>query len=259
VKKIFMILIDGMRSDVLAAVDHPFIKELMKTSRYAIECRSVMPSVTLPCHMSIFHSVEPCRHGTVTNTYAPQVRPVLGLCEVLHGAGKKVDFFFDWEPLRDISRPLSLNRSDFINAHIHGYDTADQVLTECAGSRIKAGEVADFTFFYLGLVDDTGHKHGWMSKEYIESVKVSLDRAQRLAGLLPENVDFILTADHGGHERSHGTDAAEDMNVPLFLRGENIVPGAMKQSCCIIDIAPTVVARMDLPADTDWEGKVVFD
>ena len=181
-----------------------------------------------------------------------------GLCEVLRGAGKKVDFFFDWEPLRDISRPLSLNRSDFISGHIYGYDMADQMLIECAEKRIKAGEVADFTFFYLGLVDDTGHKYGWMSKEYIESVKISLDRAYKLAELLPKNVDFILTADHGGHERLHGTAAAEDMNVPLFLRGENIAQETMTQNCCIIDIAPTVVARMDLPADPDWEGKVIY-
>lgn len=257
-KKVFMILIDGLRSDALVAADHPFVKELMQTSRYAIESRSVMPSVTLPCHMSIFHSVEPSRHGSITNTYAPQVRPIRGLCEVLSGAGKKVDFYYDWEPLRDLSRPLSLNRSDFISGRNNGYDASDQILTDRAAARIQAGDIVDFTFFYLCFVDESGHKYGWMSKEYMDSVKASLDRAQKLAAMLPEDVDLILTADHGGHDRSHGTDADTDMKVPLFLRGQGITPGAMECDSCIIDIAPTVVKRMDLPADPDWEGKALI-
>ena len=256
-KKFFMILIDGLRSDALAVVDHPFIKDLQQQSRYTVNCRSVMPSVTLPCHMSIFHSVEPSRHGTITNTFAPQVHPIRGLCEVLSGAGKKIDFFFDWEPLRDISRPLSLNRADFISGRLNGYNAADQFLTERAEDRLKTGELADFTFFYLCAVDEAGHKYGWMSDEYIAMVKTSLDRAQKIAGLLPKDVDLLLTADHGGHDRLHGTEAAEDMTVPLFLRGENITPGAMVRNCCIIDIAPTIVARMGLPADPDWEGSVL--
>lgn len=253
-----MILIDGLRSDALIAADHSFVKELMQTSRYAIESRSVMPSVTLPCHMSIFHSVEPSRHGTITNTYAPQVRPIRGLCEVLSAAGKKVDFYYDWEPLRDLSRPLSLNRSDFISGCNNGYDASDQILTDRAAARIQAGDIVDFTFFYLCFVDESGHKYGWMSQEYMDSVKVNLDRAQKLAAMLPEDVDLIVTADHGGHDRSHGTDADTDMKVPLFLRGQGITPGAMDCDSCIIDIAPTVVKRMDLPADPDWEGKALI-
>ena len=253
-KKVFMILIDGLRPDVPAALTHPFIEELKQTSYYSLECNSVMPSVTLPCHMSIFHSVDPNRHGTITNTYAPQVRPIRGICEILSGAGKKVDFFYDWESLRDISRPLSLNRSDFICGRNYGYDLADQQLTEWAELRLKAGDLADFTFFYLGVVDDTGHRYGWMSEEYCESVKISLDRAHKLADLLPENVDLILTADHGGHERTHGTDMTEDMAVPLFLRGKDIAPGTIKCSS-IIDIAPTITARLGVIADPDWEGK----
>lgn len=43
----------------------------------------------LPCHMSLFHSVDPGRHGITTNIYMPQVRPVMGLCEVLNQSGKK--------------------------------------------------------------------------------------------------------------------------------------------------------------------------
>ena len=46
--KVFLALIDGMRPDALEAINHPFYRELLATSAYSLEMRSVMPSVTLP-------------------------------------------------------------------------------------------------------------------------------------------------------------------------------------------------------------------
>ena len=78
---VLLILVDGMRPDALPG--SPAAERLMAESSYALDAGTVFPSVTLPCHMSLFHSVDPSRHGTTTNVYAPQVRPVEGLFEVL--------------------------------------------------------------------------------------------------------------------------------------------------------------------------------
>ena len=72
--KVLLILIDGMRPDALE--DISFAQELKKKASYTMQGTSVVPPVTLPCHMSLFHSVDPTRHGTITNTYMPQVLPV---------------------------------------------------------------------------------------------------------------------------------------------------------------------------------------
>jgi len=109
--KTLLILVDGMRPDAIENM--PAVQELMKKSTYTLDARTVMPSVTLPCHVSLFHSVDPERHGTTTNVYAPQVRPIKGLCEVLSDHGKKNAFFYDWEQLRDLTRPGSLTFSYF--------------------------------------------------------------------------------------------------------------------------------------------------
>ena len=69
--KTLLILVDGMRPDALTNVAPA--QELMKKSSYAMDAQTVFPSVTLPCHMSLFHSVDPGRHGTTDNVYAPQV------------------------------------------------------------------------------------------------------------------------------------------------------------------------------------------
>ena len=91
--KVFLALIDGMRPDALETINHPFYRKLLEISTYSMQMRTVMPSVTLPCHMSLFHSVATDRHGILTNTYVPQVRPINGLCEVLKSAGKRSAFF----------------------------------------------------------------------------------------------------------------------------------------------------------------------
>ena len=60
--KVLLILVDGMRPDALDLSGHPFIEELKEHSYYTYKEQAVMPSVTLPCHMSLFHSVVPQRH-----------------------------------------------------------------------------------------------------------------------------------------------------------------------------------------------------
>ncbi len=71
---IVLALVDGMRPDGLLSCGHPFVEKLISLSASSMEARTCYPSVTLPCHMSLFHSVDPERHGILTNTYVPQVR-----------------------------------------------------------------------------------------------------------------------------------------------------------------------------------------
>ena len=97
-KKVVLILVDGMRPDSLVLCGNPFVKEMEAHSVYTLKGQTVMPSVTLPCHMSLFHSVTPQRHGILTNTYVPQVRPIRGICEVMKAAGKKSALFYNCVP-----------------------------------------------------------------------------------------------------------------------------------------------------------------
>ena len=253
--KVFLALLDGMRPDALTVSGHPFFKELLETSCYSMNMRTVMPSVTLPCHMSLFHGVSADRHGILSNTYVPQVRPVKGLCEVLREAGKSSAFFYTWEPLRDLARPLTLTRANYYSGRDYTYEVADVKITDDAERMFQSGEAPDFIFFYQCQVDEMGHKYSWMSEEYLQAVNNSLDNVQRLAEILPEDYALIVTADHGGHDRSHGSEMEEDMAIPVFIRHSSITPGQLPDNTRIIDIAPTITHLMDVPSDPDWEGR----
>ena len=255
--KVCLILVDGMRPVSLAACGNPYWEELSRHSLHSLKARTVMPSVTLPCHMSLFHSVSAERHGILTNTYVPQVRPVKGLCEVLAAAGKRCAFFYNWEELRDLTRPGSLCRADFVAGRYIGYDKANRILTDRVIEMLAGGETPDFIFLYLGWVDEEGHKYGWMTPEYLNSVRESLECIRRVEAALPAEYRMIVTADHGGHARSHGSEMPEDMVIPIFLSHPSFASRELEGEPNIIDIAPTISAWLGVAADPDWEGKVL--
>ena len=75
--KTLLILVDGMRPDALA--NCKAAQKVMANSVYTLNAKTVMPSVTLPCHVSLFFSMMPEHHGTQSNTYTPPKRPILSL------------------------------------------------------------------------------------------------------------------------------------------------------------------------------------
>lgn len=251
--KVFLILVDGMRPDSMEPCAHLYVKELLALAASALDAVTVMPSVTLPCHMSLFHSVDPARHGVTTNTYTPQVRPVTGLCEHLRHGGKTIGFFYDWEELRDLCRPGSLSDSVLLSGDRYGYENTCWKTTEAAVAAARDNAL-DFIFLYIGLLDAVGHDKGWMGEEYLASVHKAWDCIEAAVKALPACYSVIVTADHGGHSRGHGTDCEEDMRIPLLCKGPDFTPGSRLANAGILDIGPTIAVLLGVSPAPDWEG-----
>ena len=254
-KKVILILVDGMRPDGFLQCGHSFPAEMLAHSVHDLAARTVMPSVTLPCHMSLFHSVTPERHGILTNTYVPQVRPVRGICEVLRAAGKSCSFFYNWEELKDLSRPDSLATACYVSGHVYGYEEANPRVTKACLDNMAAGG-SDFSFLYLGWTDAAGHNNGWMSDEYMRSIRGSLDCIRSVCEAADDDTLVVLTADHGGHGRSHGSDMDEDMTIPILFWNRTFSSREITGTS-ILDIAPTVLSVLGVAPDPEWEGKAV--
>src|SRR5947209_6250390 len=106
---VVLVMIDGLRPDALARIDCPALSGLRERGASTLTARSVMPSITLPCHTSIFHAVPPTRHGITMNEWHPMARPLPGLMDMAKAAGRRCAVIYNWEPLRDLCRPLSLD------------------------------------------------------------------------------------------------------------------------------------------------------
>ena len=254
--KVILISIDGMRPDGLRTCGNPYVAELEKRATYTYMGQAVFPSVTFPCHYSMAHSVTPQRHGILTNTYVPEVRPVTGIFEKIKSAGGVSAMFYGWEPLRDIASPGSLKFATYVNAYMK--ESSDTVLTDEA-LRVIAEDKPDFVFLYMVETDEKGgHDNGWMSEEYLRRISIAIDNVRRVVEAYGDEYRVIVMADHGGHERSHGSTMPEDMTVPFFFLGEGFAPGREVDGLSLLDIAPTIADIMGISPEREWEGRSVL-
>ena len=249
--KTILILVDGMRPDALDNIE--IAQKIIKKSTYTMNAQTVFPSVTLPCLISLFHSVAADRHGTTTNVYTPQVRPIRGICEVLKGYGKECAIFYDWEEVRDVSRPNSIAHAAFYAGKRIGYIETGKKLADELIDYAKNYKM-DFAFLHLAGTDWTGHKFGWMGEEYMAAMQSSWNNIDKIMTELGDEYTYIITADHGGHDRTHGYEIPEDMIIPVILCGKNFEQGKEIDNVSLIDIAPTVATLMGAEPDEEWEG-----
>lgn len=248
------IMLDGLRPDAIAG-HCPTLQTVMARGAFTLRARSVMPSITLPCHTSLFYSVPPARHGITTNAWQAFARPLPSLVEVAGLAGKRCAFFYNWEQLRDLSRPGQLTYSYFRDC-AYTRDGDEWVVDEA--TRVIPHASLDFAFVYLGTVDTAGHDHGWMSAEYLAQAERVDTALGRLLSALPADGHVLIQADHGGHDRTHGTDSPEDMTIPWVVAGPRVRQNhALVSDVTLLDTAPTLAQLLGLKPQARWEGQVI--
>ena len=254
---VVLIMLDGLRPDALTAARTPRLDAFIAQGAHTLDARSVMPSVTLPCHTSIFHSVPPERHGIVENQWHAMARPIVGLVDAAKAAGKRCAFFYNWELLRDLYRPEAVYFSFFVN---NSYELDGDEVTAEAAVRYIPQYNFDFTFVYYGCIDTAGHNFGWMSDGYQQQIELTDALVGKVLDVLPPDTTVIIHADHGGHGRDHGTDMPEDMTIPWLIGGAGVRQGhVIQQPVSLLDTAPTIAHLLGIPRPQGWEGQVVSE
>jgi predicted AlkP superfamily pyrophosphatase or phosphodiesterase len=255
--RVAFFMLDGVRPDALAAARCPNVAGLIARGASTLTATGVMPCITLPNHATIFHSVPPARHGITSNEWQPMARPVPGLFEAARAGGLRTAMLYNWEPLRDLARPGSLDAA-FFRSSQHDSDGDD--LTAAAAVELLRRDRPDFIFVYFGTVDAVGHDHGWMSAEYLAQLE-RVDAA--LGGVLAalgDDFAVVVQADHGGHDRDHGLPIPEDLTVPWMAAGPGLCRGHRIQAPVThLDTAPTIAHLLELAAPREWEGRAVAE
>jgi len=244
----------------MTACDAPVLHRLMAEGASTLSARTVMPSVSLPCHTSMIRGVDVARHGITTNTFMPLARPVPSLMDVARAAGLCVGSFYNWGELRDLAEP----RSPDVAYGLRDVTSAESDLrvAQAAAEHVATWDF-DFLFVYLGWTDMAGHNHGWMSRPYLHAV----ESADRCIGTVVEAVRargrdpvVLVLADHGGHERAHGLDILEDMTIPWVLCGTGVKSGyRIRTPVMIYDTCPTLAHLMGEPLAKEWDGRVITE
>lgn len=263
-RTVILFSIDGMRPDAMQQATTPHIDQLIADGAHTLKAQTVMPSVTLPCHTSMFRGVTPERHGITDNIWIPMARPVPSIIELIALSNRAAASFYCWEPLRDLAMPGALDYSYYLNYSKYRDLSVDINIAEAAAAYLER-KIPAFMFVYLGVTDEIGHRHGWMSEPYLHAIEEA-DRAVGIVlaalerhGLRDSTVN-IVQSDHGGHDQTHGTNMPEDMTIPWVIAGPGVRKGyTIIGDVHITDTAATIAHVLNVQPHHDWTGKTISE
>jgi len=257
VDHVFIVSIDGLRPDVLIRAQTPNIDNLLKVGSYTWAAQTVQPSVTLPSHCSMVTGVTPQRHGVTWNDYQPGrgALPVPTVFTIAKAHGLTSAIVVAKEKLQT----LALDRSVDTVRVVAG--NAVQVAQAAAGD-IEARQPS-VVLVHFADVDGAGHGSGWGSNAQVAATQTCdqglglLLGAIHRSGLAARSV-MIVTSDHGGHGRGHGTDQAIDMTIPWICAGTGVAAGQeIRTRVTVCDTAAMALYAIGIVPPADWDGHVV--
>lgn len=253
---VVIVSLDGLRPDAIDLTDAPNLRLLREQGAYGLEARTITHSYTLPSHTSMLTGVDTDRHGLVHNNFVP-ARGFVRVPTIFyhaHDAGFATAMFVSKPKLRHIAIPGSVDvfaRPDYF---------CPRVVAAAADYLASAGP--GLTFVHLSEPDEYGHARGWMTEAYLRGVAA----ADRCLGVLLTAIGrrrdldrflLLVSADHGGHGRTHGSERDEDRRIPWIAWGSRVRQGSFRDPVSTMDTAATALAALGLPIPPDWVGRPV--
>lgn len=259
IEHVVIISIDGLRPDALEQAETPALDALRAAGAYSAAAQAVLPSVTLVNHASMLGGMSPEKHGIYWNVNDPDLGKVKGptLFSLAHKAGLSTAMVVGKPKLEHLVLPNSVDNYDYA-----GF-TDGQVVGD-ALEVIRTG-LPNILFIHLPDVDSAGHAMGWMSPLQLTAVSRTDGLIGKLvaaleAGHYLENTLLIITSDHGGSGRKHGSDSPEDTTVPWLAVGPGVPAGIkLRQAIVMYDTAATALFAFQLPIPPTWDGQPVLE
>ena len=239
---VFIISIDGGKPSVIEKSDMPVLRQIIAEGAHTWNAKTIFPSKTLPSHTSMLTGVGPKRHKVLWNDWIPRKGMV------------SVPSVFTEAKCANLSTAMFVGKVKFRHFLVSGivdefcYDKehSGEVTKVVAGQTkaVKEGTVLskyvaadaaryivqnkpNLCFIHFSDTDDVGHKYGWGSKQQMKAfadvdaaLGVVFDAIHK-AGIDHDTV-VIITADHGGHAKTHGLNALDDMNIPWIVWGDHV-------------------------------------
>ncbi len=255
VEHVLLISADGLRPDGLAQANTPNIDRLWQNGAYSWKAQTIDPSSTLPSHAAMLTGRPPEATGITINDWSPgePFTTISTAAGVIHEAGLSTAAFVGKPKLEYLFPPGVL---DHFQVNYPGAKVAE------AAAEYIVQEKPALVFVHLPDPDGAGHAYGWMSAEYIASIEAVDGAVGTLMNALQQadiagTTAILFTADHGGHNKTHGSTRPEDMTIPWVLYGPGVKVGEVMGEIHTYDTAATVVYLLRLEAPTEWVGKPV--
>jgi predicted AlkP superfamily pyrophosphatase or phosphodiesterase len=265
-KHVVIVSIDGLRPDAIAAYGAKNLQRLMREGSYTLQAQTILPSKTLPSHTSMLTGVDVEDHGINWNSDQTDDHghvDVPTIFALAKQAGYTTAAFFSKTKFHHLEVPASL---DHVRSPQGGLLTSRFTWERTVGMvedyLEHTADAPNLMFVHIGEPDYAGHLFGWMSQIYGVAVRQAdqaigeiLDEANDRFGA--GNFTIIVTADHGGHGRNHGSEDARDTTIPWIVWGQGVQQAAALPAVRTFDTAATALWMLGIDAPSAWVGKAV--
>ena len=258
---VIVVSIDGLRPDAIERFGLDALQRLMREGSYSLQASTILPSKTLPSHTSMLTGRTPAGHGIDFNHDNDHfgVVEVPTIFEVARARGFHTAAFFSKSKFRHLDRPESY---DYRQAPSSGLDKWMATRTVPDALRYMHHRRPNLLFVHIGEPDYAGHTAGWMSFFYGMAVKRAdaavasiVAAAEREYG--EDGFTILVTADHGGHDRDHGSDDPQDTTIPWIAYGAGVRTGEAPAGIRTMDTAATALWLLGLALPAEAEGRPV--
>ena len=274
VKRVVVISVDGLRGDALQSM--PSVSALRERAMWTDSMQTVVPSLTVPGHISMFTGRDVTAIGITTNTLDQSA----GLALAINNATT----MFQWVKAtggtsialvgQSLVAPADLEqaRAFFGIDEVYAVTSSLDTLRDRAIALATQPNAPTLLFVHIPTVDYAGHDFGWIRSdvssadagdvlgvEYLNAVRGADGVISAIWHALQPAVDagdvaLVVAADHGGGHgegcvagmpasREHCTNQAADRTIPFMLIAKGVTGQRLAGFPTITQVAPSI-ARM---------------
>ena len=228
-ERVILIGVDGAGS-FFKEVNAPCFMEIFDPHNVTYSMKVYSPSLSAQNWGSMMYGVPPEQHGLTNETVKTEhfqsnsLQSIFSKTHVQFPQAS-VASIVGWSPINfgiiDCREEIYTYPDTLLNKSLKNNEVVDAVQQYLTENDPK------LLFIHFDDVDHAGHSYGWGSPEYYAAL---LD-ADRDIGMIWRCLDekgylanalFIVLADHGGLNKTHGGDSSEEMNAVFAVAGRNL-------------------------------------
>ncbi len=208
-RTVLLISVDALHPDAVSKENSPNIMSLAEKGAYSPFAKSSNPPKTLIAHTAMLTGLQPTENGKTDNIWQ-NGEPTVSNPTLLSTAKSK-----GYQTCLIYSKQkLGYLKNSATDTEIFAKDDAIEKTAEILDTSKK-----QFIFLHISGLDTEGPVSGWMSPEYIDEFRFIDEQLEALftKAFKSPSVLIIVTSDHAGHDKIHGSDHPEDFKRPLAV------------------------------------------
>lgn len=265
---VIIIGLDGWSSESFNKADIPFIKGLLPRASWSLHKRSVLPTSSAVNWATMFMGAGPEAHGyTEWDTKKPVFSQIEqtsdGFFPTIFSQYRAVSpntefgYMYQWDGMRYVVDNRVFNTIKVFDLSEGGTnDMAEQAIHYVVEKRPAIAA------FIWDFPDHVGHAEGWMSESYLKNLNYLDGIIKKIVetcadnGIDDSNTLFIITSDHGGHDKTHGAPQMSDLETPFIMFGNGVTRGyEITDPLLQYDLAAIVADYLHLDHPLSWRGR----